>query len=124
MTTTIPEEYLSFDYGFSAVDDPAADVEKDTTPIKAEMSEDVEKKLEDIEEKIQALTSLMFRMEEGQNERVSEAELRDKVRQLEAIIVPLLNNLLKTAAKPYIHWPNRKEICEKQLERVLEITRG
>ena len=88
------------------------------------MSEDVEKKLEDIEEKIQALTSLMFRMEEGQDERISEAELRDKVRQLEAIIVPLLNNLLKTSAKPYIHWPNRKEICEKQLEKVLEITRG
>ena len=120
----VPEEYLSFDYGFSAVDDPAEAVEKDSTPVKAEMSEDVEKKLGDIEDKIQALTSLMFRMEEGQDERVSEAELRDKVRQLEAIIVPLLNNLLKTSAKPYIHWPNRKEICEKQLEKVLEITRG
>jgi hypothetical protein len=124
MATTIPEEYLSYDYGFSAVDDPAEAVEKDTTPVKAEMSEDVGNKLEDIEDKIQSLTSLMFRMEEGQSERVSEAELRDKVRQLESIIVPLLNNLLKTSAKPYIHWPNRKEICEKQLEKVLEITRG
>lgn len=120
----VPEEYLSFDYGFSAVDDPTEGVETDPTPVKAEMSEDVEKKLESIEDKIQALTTLMFRMEEGQDERVSEAELRDKVRQLEAIIVPLLNNLLKTSAKPYIHWPNRKEICEKQLEKVLEITRG
>jgi hypothetical protein len=92
--------------------------------VTAAVSEDVEKKLDLIEEKIQALTSLMFRMEEDGNERVSEAELRDKVRRLEAIIVPLLNNLLKTADKDYIHWPNRGPVVEQQLQKVLEITRG
>jgi len=121
----VPEEYLSYDYGFSAVDDPMpAQEQQEPVAVTATMSEDVERKLESIETKIQALTSLMFRMGEDADERASEAELRDKVRQLESIIVPLLNNLLKTADKAYIHWPNRKEICEKQLQRVLEITRG
>ena len=120
----IPEEYLSYDFGFSAVDDPYEAKEQSQETVTAAVSEDVERKLDSIEEKIQALTSLMFRMEEDGNERVSEAELRDKVRRLEAIIVPLLNNLLKTADKDYIHWPNLGPAVEQQLQKVLEITRG
>jgi len=121
----IPAEYLSYDYGFSAVDDPTP-VQQPTEPVAvtATMPETVERKLDSIEDKVNALTHLMFRMEEDKDERTSEAELRDKIRQLEGIIVPLLNNLLKTADKAYIHWPGRKEICEKQLQKVLEITRG
>lgn len=120
----IPEEYLSYDFGFSAVDDPYQATEQTQEPVTATMSEDVELKLDSIEDKIQALTSLMYRMEEDGNERTSEAELRDKIRKLEAIIVPLLNNLLKTADKDYIHWPNRGPAVEQQLQKVLEITRG
>tara|TARA_R100000995_G_scaffold82630_1_gene56791 strand:+ start:41 stop:412 length:372 start_codon:yes stop_codon:yes gene_type:complete len=120
----IPEEYLSYDFGFSAVDDPYQAKEQTQETVTASVSEDVEKKLDSIEDKIQALTSLMYRMEEDGTERASEAELRDKIRKLEAIIVPLLNNLLKTADKDYIHWPNRASAVEQQLQKVLEITRG
>jgi hypothetical protein len=55
---------------------------------------------------------------------VKEQELALKVKTLEAIIVPLLNNLIKTADKEYIYWPDRKEKCQEMLEKVLKTTRG
>jgi hypothetical protein len=116
----IPEEYLSFDYGFSAVDTP------DITPEVQvpQVSPEFEDKIDILHDKIDALSKLMYRLEETGTEHASEAELRDKIRMLEAIIVPLLNNLLKTADKEYIFWPGRGHIIQKQLEKVLEITRG
>jgi len=120
----IPEEYLSYDFGFSAVDDPYEATEQTQEPVNATMTEELELKLNMIEESVKALTSLMYRLEENEDERASEAELRDKVRKLEAIIIPLLNNLLKTADKDYIHWPNRGPLIEQQIQKVLDITRG
>jgi len=121
-TVKIPEEYLSFDYGFSGVDSPETTT---TQPqLQPEVSLEVEEKLEDLSSKIDKLVSLMYRMEESGDERETEAELKDKIRTLEAIIVPLLNNLLKTAEKDYIWWPNRAPTISAQLEKVLKITRG
>jgi hypothetical protein len=123
MTThaVVPAEYLSIDYGFSAIDESAirkADVVD--TPVESTSSADILR----IEEKINALTSLVFRLEERGDENVTEAQLKDKIRKLEQIIVPLLNNLLKTADKEYILWPNRGPVVQKQLDAVLAITRG
>jgi hypothetical protein len=123
MTThaVVPAEYLSLDYGFSAIDESAirkADVVD--TPVESTSSADILR----IEEKINALTSLVFRLEERGDENVTEAQLKDKIRKLEQIIVPLLNNLLKTADKEYILWPNRGPVVQKQLDAVLAITRG
>jgi len=123
MTThaVVPAEYLSLDYGFSAVDESAirkADV--GDAPVESTSPTDILR----IEEKIDALTSLVFRLEERGDENVTEAQLKDKIRKLEQIIVPLLNNLLKTADKEYILWPNRGPVVQKQLDAVLAITRG
>ena len=115
----VPAEYLSLDYGFSAVDESAIRPIEPTT-IDVAPSQDIQR----LEEKIDALTSLVFRLEEGYDEDVTEAQLKDKIRKLEAIIVPLLNNLLKTADKEYILWPNRGPVVQKQLDAVLAITRG
>jgi hypothetical protein len=38
--------------------------------------------------------------------------------------MPFLSNLLKTADKPYINWPNRKPILEAQIQKILTLTRG
>ena len=123
MTThaVVPAEYLSLDYGFSAVDETAIrKIDVDDRPIESTSSADFLR----IEEKIDALTSLVFRLEERGDENVTEAQLKDKIRELEQIIVPLLNNLLKTADKEYILWPNRGPVVQKQLDAVLAITRG
>ncbi len=95
MTIKIPQEYADFDFGFTGVDE-------------SEIKQDV---LDELSQKDQALTE-------------KEQELQHKIKVLEGIIVPLLNNLIKTADKAYIHWPNRKEKCQEMLEKVLKTTRG
>jgi predicted small metal-binding protein len=95
MTIKIPQEYVGYDFGFTGVDE--SEIKKDVVDA--------------LNEKHQALTE-------------KEQELAEKIKTLEAIIVPLLNNLIKTADKAYIHWPNRKDKCQEMLEKVLKTTRG
>jgi hypothetical protein len=95
MSTKVPQEYLDFDFGFTGVDED-------------EIKQDV---LQELDAKDQALTE-------------KEQELQRKIKTLEAIIVPLLNNLIKTSDRAYIHWPNRKDKCTEMLDLVLKTTRG
>lgn len=95
MAIKVPQEYADFDFGFTGVDEH-------------EIKQDV---LDELSQKDQALTE-------------KEQELQHKIKVLEGIIVPLLNNLIKTADKAYIHWPNRKEKCQEMLDKVLKTTRG
>ena len=51
-------------------------------------------------------------------------EYKQRLAQVEKIIMPFLTNLLKSEAQPYIHWPNRGPIIEKQIQKILTLTRG
>ena len=51
-------------------------------------------------------------------------EYKARLQQVEKIIMPFLTNLYKTASQPYIHWPNRGPIIEKQMQKILKLTRG
>ena len=51
-------------------------------------------------------------------------EFKARLKQVEKIIMPFLTNLLKSQAQPYIHWPNRGPIIEKQIQKILTLTRG
>ena len=95
MSIKIPQEYLGYDFGFTGVDE-------------SEIKQDV---LQALDEKHQELTD-------------KEQQLLNKITTLESMLVPLLNNLIKTSNKAYIYWPNRKEKCQEMLEKVLKITRG
>ena len=44
--------------------------------------------------------------------------------ELEKIIIPFLTKLRDTGDKEYIFWPNRGPILDKQIEKVLKLTRG
>jgi len=48
---------------------------------------------------------------------------KEKFGQLEKLIIPLLIKLAKSP-EAYIHWPNRAEVIEKQVKKIIEITRG
>tara|TARA_Y100001937_G_scaffold121964_1_gene181573 strand:- start:1963 stop:2490 length:528 start_codon:yes stop_codon:yes gene_type:complete len=50
-------------------------------------------------------------------------EYCDKLKQVEQMVLPLLYNLLKNPDKEYIYWPKRTEIIQKQIQRILEITK-
>lgn len=51
-------------------------------------------------------------------------EYKQRLEQVEKIILPFLTKLLKTSDQPVIKWPNRKEVLEKQIEKILTLTRG
>ena len=50
-------------------------------------------------------------------------EMKDKFKALEKLIIPLLIKLAKSP-EAYIHWPNRAEVIESQLKKIVAITRG
>jgi len=67
--------------------------------------------------------------EEEYNKVVSDTEqtleaYKYKLQECEKLMIPFLMKLLKTADKEYIYWPNRKPTIEKQIEKILRLTRG
>jgi hypothetical protein len=58
-------------------------------------------------------------------ERKKELEEKTKERmiEIEEMIFPLLYNLMKSSEKDYIYWPNRKEKIEKQIHKIISVTR-
>lgn len=50
-------------------------------------------------------------------------EYKARLQQVEKLVLPFFTKLLKTADKEYIYWPNRKPIIEKQIEKILTLTR-
>ena len=52
-----------------------------------------------------------------------ESTYKDKLYEVEKVVMPLLVNLLKTSDKEYIYWPKRKDQIEKQIDKVLSLTR-
>lgn len=51
-------------------------------------------------------------------------EYKSRLKEVEKIIMPFLTNLLKTADQPIIKWPNRGPVIQKQIEKILTLTRG
>ena len=46
-----------------------------------------------------------------------------RLTELEKMIIPFLTKLHSTGDKEYIYWPNRKPAIEKQIEKILKLTR-
>jgi len=51
-------------------------------------------------------------------------DYKERLTELEKIIVPFLTKLHSTGDKEYIYWPNRKPLIEKQIEKILKLTRN
>ena len=51
-------------------------------------------------------------------------DYKQRLAEVEKLIIPFLNKLHSTGDKEYIHWPNRKPLIEKQIEKILKLTRG
>jgi hypothetical protein len=50
-------------------------------------------------------------------------EYKNRLQDLEALIIPFLKKLRDTGDKEYIFWPNRGPALDKQIERILKLTR-
>ncbi len=51
-------------------------------------------------------------------------EYKERLQQVEKIILPFLMKLIKTSDQPIIKWPNRKSVLEAQVQKILNLTRG
>jgi hypothetical protein len=48
---------------------------------------------------------------------------KDRLVEVEKLIIPFLTKLLKTADQPIIKWPNRGPAIESQIQKILNLTR-
>ena len=129
----IPEEYSKADFGFSAIDEAtykAQQAVNEVTPPsfdENDVNRAILNALSPLEDKIDLLLK-QKRASDDENVQMAitgaNEDAAGKVSQLEEIIMPLLVNLLKTADKEYIHWPNRENAINEQIKKVLKITRG
>ena len=107
-----------FDFGFSFEDEEPAVKAVSQTPV---ANND---QLLALQTKID---SLLDAQEQAiQNAYVTALEEKHKARlkELEGLIMPLLYNLKKNPEKPIINWPNRETVINKQIEKILAVTRG
>ena len=114
------EDYDEFDFGFSTVDED--EVKEFETKVQEKVAETTASVSNELENKINDL----LKAREGDTTRVEELEKRRKedLLKLEKIIMPLLRNLQKNPDDIYIKWPNRKEVIDKQIKKIVAITRS
>lgn len=48
--------------------------------------------------------------------------LKNRLRTLRKTYLPLLQHLAKDPDKPMIKWPNRKDILDRQIKKMIELT--
>jgi len=84
----ILHEYGDIDFGFTAVD---------------------ETEYEQVKEKLE---------KESYQKDITVEQYKERMKDLEQIIMPFLTNLYKSREQAYIHWPNRGNLLEKQMQKV------
>jgi hypothetical protein len=50
--------------------------------------------------------------------------VKNRMIEIEKLILPLLYNLMKTPEKEYIYWPNRVDALNKQIAKIISITKS
>lgn len=48
--------------------------------------------------------------------------LKNRLRTVRKTYLPLLQHLSKDPDKPMIKWPNRKDVLDKQMKKMIELT--
>ena len=114
------DEYDEFDFGFSTVDED--EVKEFESQVRTRVAEETSSISTGLEDKINEL----LKAREGDTSRVEELEKKRKedLLKIEKIIMPLLKNLQKNPDDVYIKWPNRKVVIEKQIKKIVAITRS
>ena len=129
----IPKEYLDseFDFGFSTSDDetvvhtpaPVVNTQDISEPI-IEKLQTLEALVIDMAETVSRLENAATPLDTDEYKALIEKDVKAKLAALEKLILPLLVNLMKNPEKDTIKWPGRAPIIEKQIEKILAITRS
>ena len=110
-----------FDFGFNIVDErEVSEHEKEIKDRVAVAGSNVD--TSGLEDKLDTLIELR----QGDETQLSllQKKHKEELLKIEKMIMPLLYNLRKNPEDVYIKWPNRKEIIDKQIKKIVTITRG
>ena len=129
----IPKEYLDseFDFGFSTTEDDVVVPTPAPVVNTQDISEPIIQKLQTLESMVADMAETVSRLENASTpldtdeyKALIEKDVKDKLVTVEKLILPLLVNLMKNPEKDTIKWPGRAPIIEKQIEKILAITRS
>ena len=135
MAKAIPDYMRGFDldedYGITAVSSaPKTEVKpsvdkKDIESLGQQTSLEISKVKSDVQSIKSMMNEVMQIVAEKDTitKEVQSADITDRFKNIEKVIIPFLYNLQKTD-EPYIHWPNRGPIIKAQIEKLLKLTRG
>ena len=117
----------NMDFGFTTVDED--EVQEFETAVQEKVAKATQQETGALEAKMDKL--LKLREEDASYQLLFEkrkAELetiyKEQMKKLEKLVLPLLHNLMKNPENEYIKWPNRTEIVQKQINKIVAITRG
>ena len=118
---------MNYDFGFTTVDED--EVQEFETAVQEKVAKATQHETGALEAKMDKL--LKLREDDSSYQVLFEkrkAELEDvykeQMRKVEKLILPLLHNLMKNPENEYIKWPGRTEIVQKQINKIVSITRG
>ena len=117
----------SMDFGFNIVDE--AEVEEFETQVKSRVADQGSSvDTSGLEDKIDTSIRLIDQLVELRKGDDSQMDILKKTHKedmlkVEKMIMPLLYNLMKNPQDIYIKWPNRKEIIQKQITKIVAVTR-
>ena len=129
----IPKEYLDseFDFGFSTSDENIAPVLLSPPITSHEISEPIIEKIRNLEINLGEVLTILERIENASTpldtdeyKSLIEKDVKAKLSAVEKLILPLLVNLMKNPQQDTIKWPGRAPIIEKQIEKILNLTRS
>lgn len=115
MSITSTDDY---DFGFSFADE---DVIGTSTQTTTQQNND---EIQELKDKLDTLLSVQEQSLNSAMVTAIEEKYKAKLKEVEGMILPLLINLKKNPEKPIINWPNRETVINKQIEKILAVTRG
>jgi hypothetical protein len=136
------ENYEDFDFGISSVNQEEYDAAKeDVTSAVGLTTANLENKIDELMTvlkgeisqhdngpKLDELIAMQTELKDSLNTTALQDQAIEKVngklKEIERLVMPLLFNLMKNPENPYIKWPNRKPIIEKQVHKIMAITRN
>lgn len=112
----------NFDFGFTFEDTEASAPIPQSDFNANDFKDELLTKISLLEDKLESLTLGDTQELIKQHKELLTSEIRSKLHQVENLIMPLLHNLQANPDKDYIHWPNRKDIIQQQIDKILEVT--
>ena len=118
---------MNFDFGFTTVDED--EVQEFETAVQERVAKAAGHETGALEAKMDKLLKLreddssyqlLFEKRKAELEEV----YKEQMKKVEKLILPLLHNLMKNPENEYIKWSGRTTIVQKQINKIVAITRG